>query len=227
MDDGAASAEETMRMLDCASDQGIRRVFATPHDSDRYQNHCPERIRSLCRKMQNMAAEKGIGMEIYPGQEILYGEEILELLTEGELLTLADSRYVLIEFLRSTPYSEIFRAVREIVVCGYYPVLAHVERYVELWDLDKMAEIMEQGAYVQINFRSVTGGLFDPVARWCRTLLKEEMVHFMGTDMHNVGSRRPETDEALKWMRRRLGTTYLHKLLEENAGKILLNEKIQ
>lgn len=226
-DDGSSSFSETMRMLKCASSQGIRRVAATPHYSVRYHNCSPERIRSLCEKIQNKAEEKGIDIEIYPGQEILYKEDIPGLLAEGKLLGIAGSRYVLIEFSGGCAYSEIFRAVREIVLCGYYPVLAHVERYRELRKPGRMEEILNQGAYTQMNFRSVSGGMFDPGSRWCRKLLKEEMIHFMGTDMHNMGSRRPETEKALKWMRRSLGKQYLHRLLKGNAEKLLLDKKIR
>ena len=46
----------------------------------------------------------------------------------GELLTLADSRYVLVEFMPWVPYSEI-QDVSGHIQYQYRPILAHVERY--------------------------------------------------------------------------------------------------
>ena len=57
-------------------------------------------------------------------------------------------------------------------------------------------------------------------------LLKDGSVHFLGTDMHNMSSRRPETKEALGWMQRHLEREYIRDLIRGNAEKILSDQKI-
>ena len=64
------------------------------------------------------------------------------------------------------------------------------------------------------------------MTRRCRKLLKEGLVHFMGTDMHNMSARKPETQEALRWMKRHLDADYVRDLTRRNAEKVLSDQKI-
>ena len=225
-DDGASSQKQALLMLKEARRQGIRSIIATPHYSVFYKNAEPDRIRKKCREIETLAAAHKIDVRVYPGQEIMYSERIPDMLSEGKLLTLADSRYVLIEFHPGASRSLINQAVREVIRRGFLPVLAHAERYTALHDPDKFEAMTEQGIYVQMNFRPAGGKWYDETTRRCRKLLKRGCIHFLGTDMHNVTSRKPETEKALEWMRRHLDSGYIRRLIRENAEKILTNEKI-
>lgn len=226
LDDGASSEKQALRMLREAGRQGIRDIIATPHYSAMFRNGRPDVIRRKCREMERLAAEHGIRVNIYPGQEIMYSEDVPDMLLEGRLLTLADSRYVLIEFYPGAPRTLIGRAVREVAGRGFLPVLAHAERYSALSEPEKFRELIEQGAYIQMNFRPVGGKWYDGATRRCRKLLKAGNVHFLSTDMHNMSGRRPETEEALHWMQKHLKSGRVRRLIRGNAEKILRNETI-
>lgn len=222
IDDGASDMEESLEMLRQASAQGITDVIATPHYSHRYRNACPDRIMDLCRKLQKMADEElDTPVCIRAGQEIMYTEETAVLLREGRLLTLADSRYVLVEFLPSVPYSYIYQAVRELTMNGYVPVLAHAERYACLREAERMQEIRGQGGRIQLNTRSIGGKWYDSTARWCRKMLMDGQADYVGTDMHNTGSRKPETGQAFRWMQSRLTRRQLRRILCLNPEQML------
>lgn len=226
LDDGAESIEESIKMLQLAKCQGISEVIATPHYSGTFDNACPDRIRELCRAVQARVREKmETVIRILPGQEIMYSQETVDMLEDGRLLTMAGSRYVLIEFHPSAPYSYIFQAVRQLTIAGYQPVLAHVERYPSLREDGRIDEIKQQGAYVQINFHPIGGKWYNSTTRWCRAMLREEKADFVATDMHNAGSRRPETEQAVKWMERILDRGYTERVLKGNALKILSDRK--
>lgn len=226
IDDGASSTEAALHMLREARRQGIREVIATPHYSRRFQNNCPERIRELCGTLQKMSRENRMEIRIHSGQEILYSGDVPGMVAQGELLTMADSHYVLIEFYPGISYLEILRAVRTLVLEGFSPVLAHVERYRALRDEERLEELTGQGAYMQMNFSSVSGNWMNETVRWCRKMLREQYIHFMGTDMHDVTLRKPETEAAVRWMRKKLDQRYMRNLLRGNAEKIIRDEKI-
>lgn len=227
LDDGAGDMNESIRMLRLARRQGITQVVATPHYSHNFPNTSPDQIRSLCREVQE-AARSRLKAEIliWPGQEIMYDGDVLDLLERGSILTLADSRYVLTEFLPTAPYSYIQGAVRELSLAGYKPILAHAERYLYLREKDRVDEIRKQGAYIQVNIRRVGGKWYDGTTRWCRKMLRRRKIDFLGTDMHNISDRRPETGVALEWIQRHLGSNYLCKILYRNPEKVLKNQKI-
>ena len=158
--------------------------------------------------------------------ENLSGAGSADRIANGEILTLADSRYVLAEFYQGIGYSGIFRAVQRFTQSGYSPIIAHAERYEALKDIGRLEELRKQGAYIQLNFRAIGGKWHDFTTRWCRKALKEGFVHFVGTDMHNMRTRKPETESAVVWMEKHLEPDYVKKLFLKNPEKILRNERL-
>ena len=212
VDDGASSMKESLHMLSMARRQGITDVFATSHYSKAFPNRDPEKLRRLRDELMSRANRPVKG----PDGKI----SVIRLLEEGKLLTLADSNYVLVEFMPSVPYSEICTAVRNLSRAGYAPVVAHAERYRCLRKGKRVEELIDLEALIQMNYRSVSGDWKDSTARWCKDNLKKKNIHFMGTDMHNIGNRMPDTKEAMSWMRKHLDSTYLKQITKENALRI-------
>lgn len=214
-------------MLRMAYRQGVRAVIATPHYSAQFRNDRPDWIRGKCQKLE-MWAQENLNLEfrIYPGQEILYSEEAVEKLEKGELLTLAGSSYALVEFYPSSSYSVIYRAVREFTSSRYIPILAHIERYEALREAGRVEELYEAGARMQMNYRSVKGAWYNANTRWCRRMLKEERIHFLGTDMHNTTYRCPDTEETCRWMEAHLTKRYMREVCYKNAEHVLNDERV-
>ena len=126
IDDGARNWEETGHLLEAAWAQGVRHIIATPHFSRKTDM---EQLRQLKAGVRELAHRKGLELEISLGQELRYFEELPLYLEQGRALTLAESRYALVEFKPGDGFQTIRRAVRELVQSGFIPVLAHAERY--------------------------------------------------------------------------------------------------
>lgn len=54
--------------------------------------------------------------------------------------------------------------------------------------------------------------------------MKEGNVHFLGSDMHNMRTRKPELMEASHWMEKHLDNEYMKDISYANAEKILKNK---
>lgn len=227
LDDGSKSMKETMKILKMARRQNIISAIATPHYSPHYRNDNPEEIKELCRLTEKQAQEVvDPEFRIYPGQEIFFSDEVLEKLKRGELLTLAGSDYVLIEFMPDVPYSNLQRVVRDLTMERYLPILAHIERYDVLREDGRVEELTELGAYMQMNYRHIGGKWYSDTARWCRKMLKESRIHFLATDSHDMRTRYPATTDAELWVQKHLDKEYIRNLFYKNAKKILINQKI-
>lgn len=226
LDDGSQSMEESLKMLRSARKQGIYKLIATPHYSHEFPNENPEQIRALCFQLEQRARKEiDDKMRIYPGQEIFYGQDVAEKLNQGKLLTLAETKYVLLEFLPGVPYSVIYAAVREMTMFQYQPILAHIERYGVLREPGRLDELVEAGAYLQMNYRRIGGKWYDNTTHWCRKILKQRKIHFLSTDMHNIGSRKPDTRDAQYWMEKHLDNGYQKKICYGNAVHIIKNKE--
>ena len=225
LDDGASGMEESLEMLRMAYQQGVRQIIATPHYSGRFRDASPGRVRKLCEEVQEAARQQGMKIRIYPGQEIMYTDEAADLLREGKILTLADSRYILVEFFPSVAWSALLQAVRTLMISGYVPVIAHAERYPCLREAGRVEELRRQGILLQLNYRSVGGSWHDRTTRWCRKMLKEKKADLLGTDMHNTEDRSPYTQSAVKWMEAHLTRLGMRKVMYGNALKMISDEK--
>ena len=144
LDDGSKSMEETMEALREASRQGITSVIATPHYyPGRYEPDAGEVLHAWRQVKQRISLE-GLPLALYPGQECFYYSGLLEQLEEGEVLTLARSLYVLVEFDPECPYLQLLQGLTELQQGGYYPVLAHFERYKCLRDIQRLYELKSE-----------------------------------------------------------------------------------
>ncbi len=222
IDDGAGDWEECLEMLVRSAECGVSAVIATPHYIPWEDCTDARHLVELCRKaMEKLYEKHGISMDIYPGHEIYYSLEVIDKLKSGEALTLAGSRYVLVEFEPTVSYQLVYKAVKDFQDAHYIPILAHVERYQCLRKTGRLKELKALGALFQMNIRTVQRGFFDANTRWAKKSLRQGMIDFLASDMHNMTNRPPMTVENLTWVQKKLKTTYQRRLLCYNGRDIL------
>lgn len=225
VDDGAQDIQETQRMLQIAWDEGIDTIIATPHYRHRYIENTPERLEERLQMAREAAHRINPEFRIYLGNEIYFSHGSVEALQGGRALTMAGSNYALVEFSTFKPYQELGAALRDFQMGGYQPIIAHAERYdCLLEDPSRVEELVEQGAYIQVNASTVTGKNGRSGKSFVKKLLKYELVHFMGTDAHGVNKRAPEMKKCEAYLRKKVGTAYAEDLCGGNAWKILQKE---
>ena len=111
-------------------------------------------------------------------------------------------------------------------------MLAHIERYQCLRKTGRQTELQREGAYLQMNYGSLiklrnVWNLRERLERrWCRKVLLAGYISFLGTDMHGVHHRAPDSDRALAWIRKKGGDTLARQLSVENPEKIILDERL-
>ena len=226
VDHGAKDWKTALEMLAQSANCGVNSFIATPHYLPWREGVTADVIRQLCQEAeQRLKKEYGISVNVYPGQEIYYSTELVELLRKGEVLTLADSQYVLVEFQQGVPYQTLCKAVRDLHYHRYTPILAHVERYSCLERVDRLIELKQMGAMLQINVNGIQGSLFDEKSRKLKQWLKKGVVDFVASDMHDLEERPPMLNEKLQWLESKLDEQYQRKILCENAEKILASIK--
>ena len=221
VDDGARDWDTCLDMLAKSYESGVRTVIATPHFIPWRQIGSPEKIQSLCDEAQKkLLEERGISMDIYPGNEIYYNMDSFQNLRDGKILTLAGTRYILVEFEATTSYQVFCRAVKEFQDGGYIPIIAHMERYDCLRRPGKVQELREMGALFQMNTDAFQGSVFDAGSRWSKKCLLDGNGDFIASDMHDKKRRPPMTEDELSWIRKKLKPKYQKELLYKNAQRI-------
>lgn len=227
IDDGARNEEQSLEMLKMAAEDGISDIIATPHFHYRRGHATPGQIREAAKKMQQMIDDAGIKINIYTGNELYYTHELLETVKAGEALTLADSDYVLLEFSPDTERRKIQNAVYQFLSEGYYPIIAHMERYLAFQKHGDFTEnISQMGAYYQINVGSMLGNAGWNTKRFAKTMLNGGMVQFIATDAHDTKERCPKFGKAADRIEKKYGETEALDYLYKNPKMILENKAL-
>ena len=223
VDDGAKEWDMCLEMLKQSAENGVQAVIATPHYIPWRSNVAPKELKELCQKVkEKLFAKTGITMDIYAGHEIYYSAGVVDRLKSGDILTLAGSRYVLVEFRTSIAFDVIKQAVKEFREAGYVPVLAHVERYLCLAKKGRVAILKDRGALCQMNVEALTGGLFDSESQRAKKMLLKEQIDFLASDMHNLINRPPMREEQLAWLKKNTTPEYQERLLGSNCRQLFL-----
>ena len=175
------------------------------------------------------ANASALDVQLYAGNEVLWFDSMTERLQSGEILTLADSHYTLIEFYPEESYQTILRAIRKVRNAGYRPIIAHAERFKAMQE-HGLAEVRDLGAYVQLSTEPLShkglSGLFDRETKFIQKALRNQEADFLGTDMHRVDRRPPVLRDAIDWIQKNLDADYADAVLQRNAQAILRDEEI-
>jgi protein-tyrosine phosphatase len=202
LDDGASELEGSIRMALEAAALGITALAATPHVRDDYPTTAGQ-MREGVAAVRAALREQQIDVEILPGAEIAFDQ--LHLLGADELraLTLGGSpSYLLVEppfFGWPLNMANELRRLREL---GFTTVLAHPERNSTVQESpQRLAELVELGALVQLTAASIVGDFGNAAARSSKTLLSAGLVHLVATDTHGANGRGAALGPALASLR--------------------------
>ena len=227
LDDGAENFEEAENMLRTAYIEGIRRIIATPHNYATRKSASAEKIRECVQWMNMYAKECNIPISLYYGNEVYYRSGIADLLEKGEILTLADSRYVLVEFEPSVEFTYLRDGMGALLRYGYFPILAHAERYDCLYaKKGRIKELRNSGIYFQVNASSCLHGFMSEDRKRIKMLLNEASIHFIGTDAHSNRTRAPRIRQCAGYLYKKLGKEKAQNILFTNPEAIIQDKRI-
>lgn len=227
VDDGSRSMDQTIRMLHLAHAQQIDTIIATSHYAVGAKNIPPEELMSLKDRVQEEARKINKDMRILLGHELYYSDSIRDMLKAKQALTLAGSRYILVEFSPKESYNTMYKGLAGLIQAGYIPIIAHIERYHCVHKKDHLInDLVRMGCYIQMNCNSLSGGIFDRAVRRNRKLLKLGLVHLLGSDCHDDKIRVPNIGTTVNILQGRYEVELLDRVLYRNPACIIENTYI-
>ena len=207
IDDGAKDMEDSMDMARKAVAEGITHILASPHYKNGHWDNEKQDILSLVDEVQQELDARDIPLTIFPGQEVRINGEFFEEVEEDKIQFIDEgNQYVLIEFPTPTipQYAEtlFFEMQRE----GITPIIVHPERnHAILKDPNLLLSFVEKGALAQVTAASYTGGFGKEIQKVSKQLIEANLVHFIASDAHNVGSRSFHMKEAYQKLEKEFG----------------------
>jgi len=219
VDDGSKSVDESLCMLKSLAEQNVKTVVATPHfyaNDESVDEFLARRQKSYEILMQKASGPPNIIL----GAEVRYYDGISHL-QDLKKLRIEGTRFLLLEmpFTKWTEYE--VKEVIDIAGRGKITlVLAHIERYLSFVNSDLLERLTRNGVLFQTN-----ANFFDGVFKLPKAIrmLKNNQIHFIGTDCHNSSGRAPNMYKAIQALKKRIGEdafedylSYVNDLFKQN-----------
>lgn len=184
VDDGVQTPEESLEILRLYEELGIREVWFTPH----IMEDIPNTITGLRTRFEQFQKRYTGNIRLHLAAEYMLDNLFKERLAHRDLLPLGvEGNHLLVETSYFNPPVDLYSMLEKIKLAGYYPVLAHPERYVYMEEADYQ-RLKELGAKFQLNLPSLVGGYGHVVKTKAEWLQEKGMISLYGTDVHSLVS---------------------------------------
>lgn len=184
VDDGIASMEDALAVLKYYEEIGIEKVWCTPH----IMEDIPNTTAKLRERFEQLKEAYKGSIQLSLAAENMLDELFETRLSKKDFLSLGDlGNYLLVETSYYTPPFNMDESLKKIKEIGYFPVLAHPERYVYMDNKD-YKKYHEMGVLFQLNITSLAGGYGKVAQKKAEWILKHNMYSFYGSDLHSLRS---------------------------------------
>jgi protein-tyrosine phosphatase len=226
IDDGAQNLSDSLEMAEQAVEQGIHTIIATPHYiKNRYENP-KQTIFAKVEELNEAIKINNIDLKILPGQEPRIDGDLLTGIDKGEIIPLAGTSYLFIEF----PSAHVPRYTEQLFYDlqrnGLIPVIVHPERNQEIIERpERLYQFIKNGALSQVTASSICGNLGKKIKSFSQQLIEFNLAHFIASDAHNIAKRGFKLQDAYRKVSSDFGTDYEY-MFKENTELLVARKNI-
>lgn len=184
VDDGIPDMEKALEVLKAYEKAGVKKVWLTPHIMEDY----PNEISGLQQRFAELQLEYDGHIELQLAAEHMLDALFEERLEKKDFLPIGSQRnHLLVETSYFSAPMNFDELIDDIKSLGYFPLLAHPERYRYMDEKDYLG-LRERGVAFQVNFMSLVGMYGETARKKAEWLLKKGMVEVTGSDLHRLSA---------------------------------------
>lgn len=222
IDDGSKNIDETFELIKEAQKAGFTDVILTPHYITNYYETPGAEVKFWAESLQKVADQNNVNIKLHSGMEIYIAEEVGELLKSGQVISLANSKYILVEFPMNTTMKNVGEILFILKNMGYTVIIAHPERYKCVQgNVEYAMQLVEEGCMLQSNFGSIVDIYGKEAKKTLKKLFKMDLVSFLGTDTHKQGTIYKIMPQIIKKLKKVISEEKLYEITTYNPKKIL------
>ena len=224
VDDGPASMDIALQMIQCSYLQGVRDIFCTSHS---WGDH--EAYKRNLITLQQRIATVGLDIRLHSGCEIDASFEdiqgVVRAVHSGRYPTLGNSDYVLMEFDRYTEEEELLSTIRQYIEHhNNHIVLAHIERLYCLYENETLLDLLQSlGCLFQLNAYSLVEEAKESTRKFARKMIDQQRITFIGSDAHRINHRPPNVSSGVEYIYKQCSTEYADAICYKNAENLLIS----
>ena len=180
VDDGVSELETSLKILAAYEKLQIKEVWCTPH----IMEDIPNTTEDLKARFAELKAAYQGPVQLNLAAEYMMDGLFLDRLEKDDLLTHGhEGNALLVETSYYTPPMDLHDILDSIKRKGYYPILAHPERYLYM-KISDYAPLKKKGLRFQLNVASLSGAYGGDAVKKAHYLLKEGAYNYIGSDIH-------------------------------------------
>jgi protein-tyrosine phosphatase len=214
LDDGPSTMEESLAMAEEAIADGITRVVATPHASERYAFE----FARVCQLRNELQAKLDGRLKLATGCDFHLNPENLNALRKHASQYCINQRdYLLLEFNEISIPPAMDQTLHELHLMGLRPIITHPERNGILRSQpERLRGWVRLGCYAQVTAGSLSGVFGAGAQEDAWTWIDQGLVHFVSSDGHNTARRPVKLRFAYEAIAKDRGKELAEALLVEN-----------
>lgn len=180
VDDGVRTMEESLEILRLYEGLGVKTVWLTPH----IMEDIPNTTAQLRERFAELQAAYFGPVTLHLAAENMLDNLFEERLERNDLLPIGENGdHLLVETSYFNPPMGLHDILLRIKTKGYYPILAHPERYVYMGESD-YRQLKNMGVKFQLNIFALIGSYGPAVKKKTEWLLKNNLYNLAGSDTH-------------------------------------------
>jgi protein-tyrosine phosphatase len=224
MDDGSGGLSVSLDMARLYVKQGVECVACTPHILPGLHNNSGPQIRAAVDALQRELDHAEIALRLVPGADNHITPDFVAGLNSGHLLTLGNTRYVLVEPPHHVAPVRLEELFFDIQLAEYVPVLTHPERLTWIeGKYDVIQRLAKHGVWMQITSGSLLGKFGRRARYWAERMLSEALVQILATDAHDNVHRRPDLLKGRSAAEKLVGVEEAERLVARRPRDVLCN----
>jgi protein-tyrosine phosphatase len=208
---------------------GVSDVIVTPHGN--YSSFSgfdyKEKIQNTFKELKKQLLKNNINVNLHQGMEVMADYGLEYAIENKDLFLLADTNNMLIEFPFNADWDHMCSYIDMITSLNIQPIIAHPERYYLIIDNPAYAfELVKNGFILQLDSASVLGDFGRRVQETADILLRYNLVQLVGSDTHDLVSRKPNLLEAYHVIANHFSEGYADLLFTVNPQFLLDKKKV-
>jgi protein-tyrosine phosphatase len=221
LDDGAPDPTSSLAMLDALATLGVSEQCVTPHQKASQYLPAWDRVEATYDAL--VAVRKPHHPTLRLGAENMWDDVFWQRVEQNAIPGYRGTRAFLVEIPPLLMPPRMADRLFELARTGRVPVLAHPERYVDLWDDVELARSLRRVCAFTIDLPALAGFHGRREAKQARFLVEKGLAAAVATDAHQVGDIQ-QAAQGLAWIDKKMGHATAVRLFEHAPKAILAGE---
>lgn len=199
IDDGAKTVDDSIELIKEFGEFGVTDFICTPHIMENYYPNDTITINKALTLLKNGLKMNNLDhVRIDAAAEHMIDSGFEKLVNDKNIMPLSE-RYLLIEMSYLQASINFYDAIERIKEIGYFPILAHPERYIYYQNkISSLHSIKNKGVLYQLNLLSLSNYYGKETNTNALRLIKENLIDFVASDIHNKNQLRVLKEICLK-----------------------------